>query len=246
MMPKRAVLALCALAGACADGSGAIILGEVLGQAGVGTTSTSGGPLSAFEVDQGLRAALTVGADRVMGRLGVTDGFYGDPQVRIPLPGQLGELQAQLARIGMSSALDDLQLRLNRAAESAIPVARDLVVDAVASITLDDAIGILRGGDTAATDFLRSRTETAIANAFRPFLQSSLDQMGAFSALDRASATYGLAGLGTQLRDGLIDHGVSFSLNGVYGYLAQEEQAIRRDPVKRTSEILRRVFGQAG
>jgi hypothetical protein len=242
------VLALSALACAsCADGSGAIILGEVLGQAGAGVPGAGGsGPVTAFEVDQGLRAALTVGADRVMGRLGVVDGFFGDPQVRIPLPGRLGELQAQLARVGLSSPLDDLHMRLNRAAESAIPAARDLVVEAVASITLEDAFALLRGGDTAATDFLRGKTEASIAAAFRPFLQSSLDQSGAFATLDRVSATYGLTGLGTQLRDSLIQHGVTYGLNGMYGYLAQEERAIRQDPVKRTSEILRRVFGQAG
>lgn len=249
MIRTGAFAIMLALGGCAADGTSPV-LGDVLGAIGAATGpstgSSTGGPLTAFEVDQGLRQALVIGTDRVVSRLGVANGYFGDPRVRIPLPGRLGELQSTLQRVGLSAPLDDLQLRLNRAAESAVPAGRDLIVDAVSSITLDDAMGILRGGETAATDFLRRKTEASLTAAFRPWLESELAEVGAFSALDGVSAQYGLTGLGTSLRASLVEHGVTYGLDGMFGYLAEEERAIRQDPVRRTTELLRRVFGSVG
>lgn len=241
-----AVLAALLLTTACeTDGTGPTI-GDVFGVIG-GAQGTAGqGGLTSFEIESGLREALIVGTDRVVGQLGRTDGFFGDPQIRIPLPGQLGDIQSQLQPLGLSGPLDDLQLRMNRAAEDAVPAARDLVVNAVRSITLEDAMGILQGGDSAATDFLRRKTEDQLRSAFTPYLRSSLNEVGAFAALDQATAQYGVGGIGTSLRDNLVDHGVKLGLDGVFSYLATEEKAIRDDPVKRTSEILRKVFGSVG
>ena len=243
---KRWIIAGTLILTGCADGTGPT-LGEIAGViGGVGTSQAGQGALTTLEIDAGLREALTIGTNRVAGQLGRTDGFFGDTRIRIPLPGALGDLQRQLSGVGLSGPLDDLQLRLNRAAEAAVPAGRDLIIEAVRSITLDDAIGLLRGGDTAATEFLRNKTETKIAAAFRPYLETSLSQVGAFAALDQATAQYGLTGLGTSLRTSLVDHGVQYGLDGVFNYLADEERAIRRDPVKRTTELLRRVFGSAG
>jgi len=241
-----AIAAAICLAGCETDGTTAGDVFSVIGGAGSPYGQQGAGGLSSFEIEAGLREALTVGTDRVVGQLGVTNGYFGDPQVRIPLPGQLGEIQSQLQPLGLSGPLDDLQLRLNRAAEDAVPAARDLIVDAVSSITLDDAVGILRGGDTAATEFLRRKTENQLRAAFTPILQSSLDDVGAFAALDRATAVPGVSGVGTNLRDSLVDHGVRLGLDGMFGYLAEEEKAIRENPVERTTDILRKVFGSVG
>ena len=107
-------------------------LGQVLG----GVASQNSGPLSNLEIQSGLRQALEIGATNVSSQLGATDGFFGDERIRIPLPGRLGQLQSTLGNVGLSAPLDDLQLRMNRAAEAAMPEARRLVVSAVQSLSL--------------------------------------------------------------------------------------------------------------
>lgn len=220
----------------------ATVLGGVLGE--LATTDTVSG-LTQAEIEAGLREALTIGTQNVASQLGQTNGYFGDPEIRIPLPGQLGDLQETLSRVGLSGPLDDLQLRLNRGAEAAVPEARDLVIQAVRSITLDDALGILNGDDTAATDFLRSKTETQIATALRPHISSALQSAGAYTALDNIANSNGLGALSTSLSDQLTDSAVDYGLDGLFLYVAEEERKIREEPVARTTELLKRVFGAA-
>ena len=216
-------------------GFGSILngLSQIAGQSG----------LTNAEIDAGLRQALEIGTNNVTGQLGAADGFFADEQVRIPLPGRLGDVQSQLSRVGLSGPLDDLELRMNRAASAAMPEARRLVVDAVKSITLEDALGILQGGDTAATDFLRQRTELNLRNAFTPFIDQALGDAGAFRALDDAATRYSLNSVSSSLRGEMTDHAVNLGLNGLFFYVAEEERKIRQDPVARTTDLLRRVFG---
>lgn len=233
-------LAGCQTTGSGAGGELAGVLGGVLGEMG---TESGAGELTAAEVEAGLRQALSVGTERVAAELGRTDGYFGDPQIRIPLPGRLGELQRTLDGIGLAGPLNDLQLRLNRAAEDAVPQARTLVLDAVASITLDDALAILNGGDTAATDFLRTRTETGLRAALTPHMRSALDGSGAYAALDSVARHNGLGGLSASLRDDITQSAVNYGLDGLFVYIAAEEKRIREEPVARTTELLRKVFG---
>lgn len=200
-------------------------------------------PLTSAEVGAGLKQALELGTQNVTDRLGAENGFFGDDAVRIPLPGRLGELQGELSKVGLSGPLDDLQLRMNSAASAAMPEARRLVVSAVQSMTWEDAMGILRGGNTAATDFLRSRTETSLQSAFSPFVNQALSEAGVFQALDSVGGRYGLGAVTTDVRSDLTDHAVNFGLNGLFLYVAAEEEKIREEPVARTTELLRRVFG---
>ncbi|MEO1474824.1 MAG: DUF4197 domain-containing protein [Pseudomonadota bacterium] len=218
-------------------------LGGVLEGITSGIGGATQGGLSTAEIDAGLREALTIGTERVSAQLGATDGFFGDNRIRIPLPGRLGELQDQLTKVGLSGPLDDLQLRMNRAAEASMPEARKLVVSAVRSITLEDALGILNGGDTAATDFLRGRTEASLTDAFRPYIDTALGDSGAFQTLDSVTSRYGLSAVSTDLRGDMTDHAVALGLNGLFYYVSEEERRIRENPVARTTELLRRVFG---
>jgi hypothetical protein len=199
--------------------------------------------LSIAEIDAGLREALTLGTQNVAARLGQKDGYFLDPRIRIPLPPSWRNVQTNLARIGASAPLDDLEMRLNRAAEAAIPQARTLVIGAVREMTIEDARAILRGGDTAATDFLRRRTETQLRQAFTPHVQSALEGSGAFTAADRLAGEYGLAGATTGLRSEITGHTVGLALDGLFLYVAEEEKKIRENPLARTSDLLRRVFG---
>lgn len=216
-------------------------LGSVLGDV---ASSSSG--LSNFEIDAGLRQALEIGATNVSSQLGATDGFFGNSQIRIPLPGRLGEIQSQLQKIGLSAPLDDLQLRMNRAAEASMPAARDLVVSAVKSMTVEDAVSILRGGDTAATTFLRGRTEAGLRQAFAPILDDALQSSGAFQSLNGIAAGNGLGGAVNNLQTDMRDHAVNLGLDGMFFYVAQEEKKIRENPVARTTDLLKKVFGAAG
>ena len=238
-------LALCMVPASCESGAGGDlgqVLGEVLGE--IGTSDTSSGELTVVEIDAALRQALEIGAGRVAAQIGVRDGYWKDPQIKIPLPGRLGEVQRQLSNVGLSGPLDDLQLRMNRAAEDAVPAGKTIVVDAVRSITINDAVGILRGGDTAATDFLRGRTEANLRTLFTPYVESALDSSGAYRLLDSVTSSQPLLAVAaTDYKSDLTTHAVQFGLDGLFTYLAVEEKKIRDNPVARTTELLRKVFG---
>ena len=209
-----------------------------------GATQGSGiSALSEQEIAAGLREALTVGSQTVVTQLASTDGFFGDDQIRIPLPSDLANAQSKLSKLGLSGPLDDLELKLNRAAEEAAPTAKKLVVDAVSSMTIDDALGILNGGNTAATDFLKAKTSTSLSNAFLPFMDDALNQSGAVTALESTASKYLPESMVQNARADMTQHAVDGALDGLFFYLAKEEQAIRQDPVKRTTELLKRVFG---
>lgn len=237
--------ALCVFPAGCETGSSGDfgqVLGEVLG--GIETGQSTGGELSLAEIDAGLRQALEIGTDRVASQIGVTDGYWKDPKIQIPLPGRLGQVQNELGKLGMAGPLDDLQLRLNRAAEDAVPAGKRIVIDAVQSITIEDALGILRGGDSAATDFLRGRTEAGLRETFTPYVENALESSGAYRALDSVTSSQPLLAIAaTDYKSDLTTFAVQYGLDGVFTYLAVEEQKIRDNPVARTTELLRRVFG---
>ena len=237
-------VALCLFPAGCESGSGGEfgqVLGEVLG--GIETGQSVGRELSLAEIDAGLRQALEIGTERVASQIGVVDGYWKDPQIQIPLPGRLGQVQGELAKLGLSGPLDDVQLRMNRAAEDAVPAGKQSVIDAVKSITIEDAVGILRGGESAA-EFLRNRTEASLRQTFTPYVESALDSSGAYRALDSVTASQPLLAIAaTDYKSDLTSYAVQFGLDGLFTYLAVEEKKIRDNPVARTTELLRRVFG---
>lgn len=210
-----------------------------------GILTQPSGELTLSEIDAGLREALTIGTGNVAVRLGKENGYFGDPRVRIPLPKTYRDIQKNLAVIGASGPLDDVELRLNRAAEAAVPEARSLIVNAVRSMTIEDALGILRGGDTAATDFLRARTESQLEAAFTPHVRTALAQSGAFTALESYAKSAGLGGATSSLQADLTSHAVGLGLDGIFLYVAEEEKKIRENPLARTTDLLRKVFGAA-
>lgn len=238
-------LALCVFPAGCETGSSGDfgqVLGDVLG--GIESGQTTSGELSLAEIDAGLRQALEIGTNRVASQIGVTDGYWSDPQIKIPLPGRLGQVQNELGKLGLAGPLDDLQLRMNRAAEDAVPAGKSIVIDAVQSITIEDALGILRGGDSAATDFLRGRTEASLRQTFTPFVENALESSGAYQALDSVTSSQPLLAVAaTDYKSDLTTFAVQYGLDGLFTYLAVEEQKIRDNPVARTTELLRRVFG---
>jgi len=143
--------------------------------------------------------------------------------------------------------LVELQTQLNRGAEKAAPVAKDIFLGAVRGLTITDAFNILRGPETAATEYLKTNTTTQLTQLFSPIMENALNQTGALQLVDNVSSQLGSVpfapNLGTNARIDLIEHGVDYGLRGVFHFIGEEEKAIRANPAKRTSNILKRVFG---
>jgi hypothetical protein len=199
--------------------------------------------LTQRDASLGVREALSLAATRSTNRLGEINGFYGNPRVRIPLPGMLGDAQRTLANFGMSGLLDDLQANVNHAAETTMPAAGRLFMQVVRSINIADAIQIVRGPENSATQFLRGRTETNLTGLLRPHMNTALTQSGAFTLLRGAASSAGVSSATPRLRDEIVAFSTTKALDGAFAFIGDEERAIRRNPVNRTSDILRRVFG---
>lgn len=199
--------------------------------------------LTQGDASRGIKEALSLASMNATNRLAQPNGFWGNPQVRIPLPGILGQSQRQLSRLRMSGPLDQLQENLNHAAESVMPQAASMFTNAVRTITIADAIEIVRGGDNSATTYLRGRTETRLTTLLRPPMTTALTNSGAFALMRTALREVGMSSMTTDLRTEVINFSTTKALDGCFYFIAEEERAIRRDPWRRTSDILRRVFG---
>ena len=177
------------------------------------------GGLTAADVTLGLKAALDNGVGNALSNVGVLDGFLGNDLIRIPLPKVLQDVQSVLAPIGADNLLVELQTQLNRGAEKAAPIAGDIFLSAVRGLTITDAFNILRGHETAATEFLQARTTTQLGQLFKPVMEDALGQTGALRLVDSVSSRLQAVpfgpNLGIDARNDLIDHGVDYGLRGV-------------------------------
>lgn len=210
-------------------------------EAALGGAGASG--LSSADITAGLKEALTKGSSQVVGQLGQRGGFAKDPTIRIPLPSTLTKARDFASKVGLEKSFDDLQLRLNRAAELATPKAKQLFVGAIRDMSVQDASGILRGPDNAATEYFRGKTGTGIKSAMRPLVDSALAEVGAVQSFNTLLKQYRSIPLAPKVEADLTGHVVDKGSDGIFHYLAEEEKAIRNNPVKRTSELLQRVFG---
>jgi hypothetical protein len=199
--------------------------------------------ISSKEAGQGLREALTRGAEVAVDKLAATDGFLGNERVRIPLPANLARAEKMLRRIGMGSSADRLVTTMNRAAESAVVEAKPILLDGIKKMTLTDAKNILTGGDDAATQYFRKTSGEAIAKKFLPKVASATarvelkDQYNAFAG---KAAQFGLV----NADDADIDQYVTRkAVDGLFVMMAEQEKAIRQNPLEQTSKILKKVFG---
>lgn len=231
-----------------------IQLNDVLNAINSANTNKKNPILSASEADGGIREALTNGAIAAVLKTGRLDGFWQDNKIKIPLPGTLGKLQKSLQPYGLSSSFDDLQLKINRAAENSAPKAKEIFVNAIKSFTINDAMSILQGGENAGTNLLKEKTKPQLISAFRPQMLDAIDKTGAGVSIGKIDKKYGaqlgslanISGTKTQnqdLKSQLVDYAVSKSLDGIFYYIGTEEAAIRKDPAKRTSDLLKKVFG---
>lgn len=199
--------------------------------------------LSNSDIGAGLREALKIGAQRVVGQVGAADGFNGDPRIHIPLPASLQRVQSTLARVGFSSMTDDLELRLNRAAEAASPEAQAVFWQAIDEMTIDDVREIFNGPDDAATRYLERTMSSPLLARMKPIVDASLAEVGAVRAYDRVIGQYKAVPFVPDVKADLTRHVLERALQGIFLYLAQEEAAIRQNPAKQTTALLKKVFG---
>lgn len=220
------------------------LLRGVLGEPARQTTATGGvEALSSAEVDAGLKEALTRGADTAVTQLGRTDGFFGDPELKIPLPPALQKAEKAMRLLGMGKQADDLVLSMNRAAEAAVPQAKSLLVDAVKQMTLEDAKGILTGGQTSATDFFRGETEAKLTERFQPVVKSTTDKIGLAQQYNRYAGMAAQFDLVDPKQATVEDYVTRQALDRLYTLIGQKEAAIRANPLQAGSELLKKVFG---
>lgn len=195
------------------------------------------------EIGAGLKDALRVGSENVVAQLGRVDGFNTDPTVHIPLPKQLNTVKSVLDKVGMSSLLKDLELKLNRAAEVATPKAKKLFSQAITEMTFDDVKKIYEGPEDAATQYFRSKMSPSLAKEMEPVVSNSLSEVGAIQAYDNVMKEYRSVPFVPDVKADLTDYVIEKGMDGIFYYMAKEEAAIRTNPVKRTTDLLKRVFG---
>lgn len=213
------------------------ILDDVLGPA------EAGAPLDEATVARGLRQALAIGTERAVATVGREDGYWADELIRIRLPEELEDMATTLRRIGFSRQVDELELAMNRAAEDAAKEAVGVFKGVISSMTIADAFGILRGSDSAATDYLRGRSETELTRRFQPVIEDHMAQVGLSRAYGRLAETYNALPFVTRPAVDLEDYLTERALDGLFHELAKEEKKIRDNPIARTTELLRKVFG---
>ena len=200
--------------------------------------------LTIEEIGAGLKEALKVGSENVVKQLGATDGFNKDSNIHIPLPASLEKVKSMLSKVGMSSLFEDLELKLNRAAEVATPKAKQLFGDAIKSLTMEDVKGIYDGPKDAATQYFKTKMSPGLSKEMKPVIEDSLSQVGAVKSYDDMMKGYKSIPFVPDVKADLTDHVVEKGMDGIFYYMAKEEAAIRENPVKRTTELLKKVFNK--
>ncbi len=201
------------------------------------------GDLTEGDASQGIKVALEKGALAAIALLGKTDGFLGNPKVRIPLPGFLEDASKLLKMTGQGKRVDELVTSMNRAAEAAVPMGRDVLVGAVKAMSVTDAKNILGGGDNSVTQFFAEKTRTPLGDKFLPIVTQATEKVGLANQYNKVAGK--AAGIGlVKSEDANIQRYVTGkSLDGLYTIIGEEERKIRQDPVGTGSAILKKVFG---
>ena len=198
--------------------------------------------ISNADMAAGLRQALDFGIEKQVSKLTQTDGFYKNELVKILLPEELQKVDKALRDIGLSSLADEGIKALNRAAEDAVKEATPIFVDAVKGITFSDAKNILLGNDSAATQYLTSKTQAALYDKFNPVIKNSFNKVGADQIWSNLITKYNNIPFTTNVNPDLTDYVTNEALKGVYTMIAVEEKDIRTKFTSRTTDLLKKVF----
>lgn len=199
--------------------------------------------LNETDAASGIRAALERGASAAVSLLGKTDGFLGNPKVRIPLPGFLNDAAKLLKVTGQQKRVDQLVIAMNRAAEAAMPEAKAMLVSAVKSMSVEDALKVVRGGENSVTQFFSEKTREPLGEKFLPIVTRATEKVSLAARYNAVASKASSLGL-MKKEDASIERYVSGkALDGLFLMIAEEERKIRQDPVGTGSAILKKVFG---
>lgn len=199
--------------------------------------------LTSADASQGVKVALERGAMAAISQLGREGGFLDNPKVRIPLPGFLEDAASLLSKLGQGKRVDELKVSLNRAAEAAVPMSRDLLVGAVQSMSVTDAKNILSGGETSVTDFFANKTREPLHGKFLPVVTQATEKVGLVEKYNKVASKAASMGL-LKAQDANVQQYVTGkTLDGLYLMIGEEEKKIRQDPVGTGSAVLKKVFG---
>lgn len=200
------------------------------------------GQLTSTEIAAGLKQALEVGAQNSSNKLSALDGFFKNAAIKILLPPEAQKVEKTLRDVGMGNLVDKAILSVNRAAEDAAKSAAPIFVDAIRGMTIQDAMGILQGGDFAATNYLKSKTTSALTSAFKPVIDKSLSKVGATKYWSDVFNTYNRFAT-NKINPDLSGFVTGKAIEGIFFQVGLEEQKIRKDPVARVTDLLKKVFG---
>lgn len=198
--------------------------------------------LSNAEIEEGLREALKKGISVGSDLASKVDGYYGNPAIKLPFPPDARKVESRLRNMGMGSQVDEFILSLNRGAEKAASEAKAIFIGAIERMTIDDAMNILKGEEDAATEYLKRNTTSALAEKFQPIIRKSLEEVNATRYYGDLVSTYNKIPFTRRVNPDLDVYATEKAIEGLFHLIAIEEGKIRKDPLARTSEILKKVF----
>lgn len=220
-------------------------LAQELGRSILDTPKTASSKPSVLEMGSGLKEALIKGTTTGVSNLSKSGGYADQPIVRIPFPEQYTNVAEKLRSIGLGNQIDEVELSLNRAAEDAVIEASPLFINAITSMTIEDAQGILLGGENAATNYLKGKTSEQLIIAFTPKIEASLDKVNATKYWNTATSAYNMIPFVTKVDGDLTNYATNKAVDGLFIKIAEEEKQIRQNPIKRSSDLLKKVFDYA-
>lgn len=195
------------------------------------------------EVAEGLKEALVKGISNGSDLASQLDGYFKNPRIKIPFPPEVKKVEDKLRQIGLGSEVDRFVLTLNRGAEDAAKESKAIFITAIKSMTIQDAWGILKGNETAATDYLKRVTSQQLHDKFKPVIANSLNKVNATKYYSDLVNTYNKIPLVQKVNPDLNEYATSKAMEGLFLLISDEEKKIRKDPIARTTELLKKVFG---
>lgn len=209
----------------------------------INTTPAGPAPLTNIEVIKGLKEALSVGTNNSTGLTSKLDGFYKNPEIFIPFPPEAIKVKETVEDLGLSSQVDKFVMTMNRSAESASKKAAPIFLNAITNMSIADGFAILKGGDNAATNFLKEKTSGQLRTEFNPVVKNAIDEVEVTKYWNPVITTYNKIPLIEKQNPNLEDYITTKAMDGLFIMIAKEEKNIRKDPLARVSAILKRVFG---
>ena len=234
---KKLILISTLILGACTSAQ--------ISQTLSGVNQTMGGeqPLSTSEVGEGLKEALIKGISNGADLASQADGYFKNPEIMIPFPPEVKKVEDKLRQLGLGGKVDQFVLTLNRGAEDAAKEAKPIFISAIKQMTIEDAWGILKGEQNAATNYLRRTTSAQLKEKFSPVIQTSLDKVSATKYYGDVTNTYNKIPFVEKVNPDLNSYATDKAIEGLFTMIANEEKNIRENPSSRTTELLKRVFG---